>query len=548
MIRNFLNSQTKSVSSAALLLASSAFLSRLLGLFRDRLLAGHFGAGEELDIYFAAFRIPDFVYGLLIMGGISAVFLPVFAEVRQKSQEEGWKFVNNTLSVLALMLILLCGLLALTTPFFIRFVVPGFSEAHRDLAISLIRIMFLSPILLGISSVFSGVLQYFHRFLAYSLAPVLYNLGIIFGIIFFVEPFGLQGLAYGVILGAFLHMALQVLAAVYGGWRFHPIFLLKDAALVKLIRLAGPRIFGVSAYHINLIAITVIASTLGSGAIAVFNFSNNLQYLPIGLIGVSFATAAFPVFSRSWAAGDKMVFSKQFSSVFRQIFFFVLPTSLLMILLRAHIVRVVYGWGKFGWEDTRLVAASLGLFAVGIFAAALVPLLARALFALQDTKTPAIIALVAAAFNIILALMFVDQLSSSGIFRNFFGQLLRVADIDNIAVIGLPLAVSLAAILQAGLLAVVLRRKIDILDFREMTGAIAKMLIAGVALVIVTYALLQIGEPRLDTRTFWGIFWQGALAGAVGIGIYFAITFAFGLPEPRELTMLLKRSRPSIDL
>ena len=181
MIKRVFHFQTKTVTFAALLLGISALISRLLGLFRDRLLAGTFGAGQDLDVYFAAFRIPDFVYGILIMGGISAIFLPVFSEYFKKDEQEAWRLASNILNCFLVLLIVICGILAIFTPWLIKFITPGFSPEQKALAVSLTRIMFLSPIFLGLSSLFSGVLHYFNRFLAYSIAPVLYNLSIIFG-------------------------------------------------------------------------------------------------------------------------------------------------------------------------------------------------------------------------------------------------------------------------------------------------------------------------------------------------------------------------------
>lgn len=541
----FLNSQTKSVSSAALLLGLSALLSRLLGLFRDRLLAGRFGAGEELDIYFAAFRIPDFVYGILIMGGISAIFLPVFAEMRQRQEVNGWKFVNDALTIIFVVLVLLCGVLALATPLLISWVAPGFTESHRALAVSLTRIMFLSPILLGVSSIFSGVLQYFHRFLAYALSPIFYNIGIIIGILFFVPLFGLQGLAYGVILGAFLHFSIQIPAVIQTGWRYQPVFSFKNLGIQKLFSLLPPRVLGTSAYHINLIALTAIGSALGAGAISVFNFSNNLQYIPIGLIGLSFATAVFPNLSKAAVEGGKELFWQQLSRSLRHTLFFVIPISILMILLRAQIVRVVLGWGEFGWEDTRLVAASLAVFAIGIFAASIVPILARAFFSLQDTKTPAVVALFSTGLNVGLAIFFVRQLAEVNFFRNILGLLLRISDLPNFSVVGLPLAVSIAVIFQCVLLVMVLCRKLEIIKLDEIGIAVGKMLFSGVSLALVTYLFLQLGGLLFDTRTFWGIFWQGALSGAMGFVTYIAIAFALKLPEARNVLAILRLSARS---
>ena len=538
MLNNIFNSQTKTVTFAAILLSISGLISRVLGLFRDRLLAGRFGASEELDIYFSAFRIPDFVYGVLIVGGITAAFLPVFSEYFKKEKKdcqwprEATELVNNVLNCFLFLLILICLILAIFTPSIVKIIIPGFSPENKNLTIALTRIMFLSPIFLGISSVFSGILHYFNRFLAYSLAPVLYNLGIIFGILFLVPLFGIFGLAYGVILGAFFHLIIQFPAARISGFRYKAVFNFKSPGLKKIFKLMLPRTIGTAAYHINLIVITAIASTLTVGSIAIFNFSNNLQYLPVGLIGVSFALSSFPFLSRAWAKGRKEEFLKSFSSSFRQILFLIIPISLLMFLLRAQIVRLVLGTGRFGWWETRLTAASLGIFCLGIFAGSLIPLISRAFFALQDTKTPVIIGTISMIGNIVFAFLFTWLLRFSNFFRNLFAFLLKLKNpvngvriVENIEVIGLPLALSLALIIQLFLLLIFLYKKLGDLKISEVFSSIKKILIAGVIMIIVAYFVRQFVVNFVNMHTFFGIFVQTLLTALAGFSVYFLIAF-----------------------
>ena len=535
MLNSFFNSQTKTVTFAAAILGLSALFSRLLGLIRDRLLAGNFGAGEELDIYFAAFRIPDFVYGILIMGGIAAVFLPVFSEYYKKNENDAWRFVSNLLNTFLFLLILLCSVLALLTPLLIDLVAPGFSPEKKDLAIDLTRIMFLSPILFGLSSLFSGILHYFNRFLAYSLAPILYNLGIIFGILFLVPIFGLPGLAYGVILGAAAHWLFQIPAAIVSGYKYQPVFNFRSPGIAKVFRLMIPRTVGAAAYHLNLIVITAIASTLTVGSIAIFNFSNNLQYFPIGIIGASFAIAAFPGLCRTWAAGLKEEFSEAFSSTFRQILFLIIPISLLTFILRAQIVRTILGTGEFGWSETRLTAACLGLFCFGIFAAAFIPFLARVFYSFQDTKTPVIIGLISMLLNVVLSLLFVSLLNYSNAFQEFMINILKLEGIGKISVVGLPLALSLSGIFQFFLLLCSLKKKVVYLSLKEIWQSAGRVFFASILMIGATFFALRLGNMFLDTNTFLGIFFQAVIAGTIGIAVYFIFHFFLRSPELRTI-------------
>lgn len=459
MLFHFLNLQTKSITAAAWILVLSALISRFLGLIREGLLAGTFGAGSELDIYFVAFRIPDLIYNVLIAGGIIVAFLPMFSEYFSKDKEQAWQFTNNILNVFLFLIIFLCSAFFIFTPFLIKLIAPGFSAEQLVQAIFLTRLMFLSPILFGLSSIFSGILQHFNRFLIYSLSPIFYNLGIIFGILFLAPGLGILGVVIGVILGAFLHLVIQIPSAFACGFRYKPIFNFKDPGIKKVFILMFPRIFGMAANQINLIIITAIASTLTIGSIAIFNFASNLHYFPVGIVGVSFAIAAFPSFSRYLAKGQKQEFIKNFSSVFKQILYLTIPASILIFILRNQIVEIILKRGKFSPVSAEITAACLGLFCLGIFAYSLIPLIFRAFFALKDTKTPTLIAVSCIVVNIILSFYFVWVLNFPNVFQNFIIQIMALRAIENIQVLGLPLAFSLAGIFQFVLLMIFLDRK-----------------------------------------------------------------------------------------
>ncbi|PIV42983.1 MAG: murein biosynthesis integral membrane protein MurJ [Candidatus Nealsonbacteria bacterium CG02_land_8_20_14_3_00_40_11] len=462
MFGRFFNSQTKTISGAAGILAITALISRLLGLVRDRLLASTFGAGSDLDVYFAAFRIPDFVYNILIAGGVIVAFLPLFSEYFLKDKKEAWDFANNVLNVFLFFLVLISLGISIFAPILVKIITPGFNPQQISLTSLLTRILFLSPILLGLSSIFSGVLQYFNKFLAYSLAPVLYNLGIIMGIIFLAPASGILGVTLGVILGAFLHMVIQIPSAINSGFWYKPTFNLKDPKIKKVFSLMIPRTLGVAAPQINLMVVTAIASGLPAGAISIFTFANNLQQFPLGLIGIPFAIAAFPALSQDWAAQRKDEFIKKFSLTFRKILFLIIPISFLIFILKNQIVEIILRTGRFSEDAAKIAAASLGLFVLGIFATCLIPLIFRAFFALQDTKTPTIIAIIAMILNIFLSFGFVRLLSFPNSFQASISNLFNLQGVGNIAVIGLPLAFSIDSILQFILLMVFLFRKINI--------------------------------------------------------------------------------------
>lgn len=295
-----------------------------------------------------------------------------------------------------------------------------------------------------------------------------------------------------------------------------------------------PRLLGTAGLQINLMAITAIASTLSVGALAIFNFANNLQHIPMGIIGVSFATASFPLLARTWANGQKEEFFRSFSSSFRQTLYLIIPVSVLMFILRNQIVGLILKHGQFTLVDAQLTAASLGLFSLSIFAFSLVPLLARAFFAFQDTKTPAVITFLFMIFNVIASLYFVRLLANPNGFGNLLIKFFSLPENQNIAVLGLPLAFSLAAIFNFTLLAIFLYKKIGNYRLEEIWSSAFKIILATV---------LMAGGAYFTIQAFSGIFSQTIIASLVAVLIYISATFLLKSPEIQTLKSKLFNTR-----
>ena len=528
-LKNILNGESKTITGAALLLGAASLASRFLGVLRDRVLAGQFGAGNTLDVYYAAFRIPDLIYNLLILGALSAGFIPIFmkalsaragADKTQTSAEnkEAWDIANGTINIMGVALFLFCGLFILISPWVIPLITPGFDSGKMSLTVSMTQIMMLSPIFLGLSNILGGILQSFKRFLVYSLAPIFYNLGIIVGALFFTKWWGIYGLAFGVVLGAFVHMMIQAPAVWQLGFRYRWIFDFANESVRKIGKLMVPRTLGLATSQINLLVMTIIASTLVPGSLAVFDLANNLQYFPVGLIGISFAMAAFPLLGEFAAAGKKEEMAKSFSHTARQILFFIVPASVLFLVLRAQIVRVILGSGSFDWNDTVLTADTLEYFVLSLFAQSLVPLLARFFYALQDTKTPFTIGLVSAGANILSAIFLVKPLGISG----------------------LALAFSIGNIINFSLLWIFLRIKFGPLDEANIIKSVSKISMAGLAMAFIIQGMKFVIEPHVDMQTFVGVFTQGFGAGAAGLVVFAGVAFALGSREMHALSYAIK--------
>lgn len=502
-----------SVGGAAFVIALAGILSRVLGFVRDRLLASTFGAGDTLDAYYAAFRLPDFIYGLLVLGALSAAFVPVFTELLTKEQEkQAWQLMQHILILLLLSLggVGLLGILF--APWVANLVAPGFPSEKQALVAALTRIMLLSPVLLAVSAVFGGVLISVKRFLAYSLAPIVYNVGIIIGIVALVPVFGPQGLAWGVVLGALLHVVVQYPAVREAGYRLHLINFrtLFEPATRQVIQLMIPRSLAMAVNQVSLLIVTVFASMLASGSLAVINLATNIQSVPLGLFGISFSVAAFPVLSQFAAKRDYVEFFSTLARTIRRVAYFVIPLSCFLIIFRAEIVRIVLGTGAFNWEDTILTFQVLGLLSVSLFAQCLIPIFVRAFFALQDTRLPLLVA--------------------------FLGELAHLIAIPLLlpryAVLGLGMAFSIGAVFQLLMLYLLLRHRLPTFRDRALLTPVLKIALVAFAASIVAQLsknLFALTIDRLDT--FAEVFVKLSLGLTIGFAVYIALSAWYRLPE-----------------
>ncbi len=528
------NRQINSITVAAIFIAFFSLVSRVLGVFRNSILVSQVGTGELLDSYYTAFRVPDLIFNLLILGALSAGFIPVFAKLIKDMKctkaicysdslnEKAWNLVSNILNITIIFLSIFLIIGVTLSPYLSKIIAPGFSPESQKLTAELTRIMLLSPLFLGISGICGGVLQSFKRFFAYSLAPVMYNIGIIFGVLFFFPIWGIKGVAWGVILGAFLHMLIQ-LPLLFGlGFRYKFFIDFKDKEIRKIAKMMVPRTMSLGIVQLNWIVITIIASTLASGSLTIFNLANDFYFLPIGVFGVSFAIAAFP--TMAMVADDTKKLVASFSSTIRQILFFIVPSTVFLMTLRVQIVRTILGWGKFSWEDTILTSDALGLFAISLFAQATLPLLARTFYAKEDSKTPFIIGLISALTNIFLSL--------------YLSKLYGVR--------GLALAFSLASIVNFSLLWITLHIRLDNIDEKRIINSLIKFSLAGVLCGFVTQGVKTLMGNIVDMNRFWGVASQGFVAGLVGFSVYIFICYLLKSEEMLKFWESLRRKLPRL--
>ncbi len=510
---------------AAYLLGFFALLSQILGLFRDRFLAHSFGASAPLDVYYAAFRIPDFLFVSLASLAGAYVLIPFLLEKMKHGGVLGnsaaRKFLSQVFTVLFVLMAVVSAILFFAMPFLAPYAAPGFSGADLEEFVFISRLLLVSPFLLGFSNLLGSVTQVLERFFLFAMSPILYNLGIILGIAFLAPSFGIRGVAFGVIIGALLHLAIQ-LPAVFGEGLFPQFSRVNFREVSRVFMVSLPRTLALSGSHFAVLVLVAIASLISEGSVSIFQFSFNLQSAPLSIIGVSYSVAAFPMLVRLFGNGDTKKFLEHIGSALRHIIFWSIPIIFLVIVLRAQIVRVILGSGAFNWEHTRLVAAALAVFVVSLLAQNLCMLFARGYYAAGNTKRPLLINIFSSALIVFSGIYFFRLFAENAFFSDALFGILKIEGISGAAVIALPLAFTLGMVINALLLLFFFQRDFGRLG-AKISRAFFESMCASFFMALAANMSLKIFDDVFDVDTFFGIFSQGALSGL--IGILFGVAF-----------------------
>lgn len=546
MVKKVLKIFHKEISGlheAAYLLAFFAILSQFLGLVRDRLFAYFFGAGETLDIYYASFRIPDLIFVIAASIVSISVLVPFLIEKLEQGFEEGKKFIDNIFSFFFILISGTSIIAYFLIPYFTPIIFPGLIESGKISEIVIIsRILLLSPIFLGISNLFASITHVYKRFLIYALSPVLYNIGIIIGILFFYPIFGLKGIAFGVILGAVFHLFIQMPFILSQKLSPRFLFSIDFAGIKKVIFLSVPRTVTLGITQISLIFLTSFASKMSEGSVSVFNFSWNLQSVPLSIIGVSYSMAAFPTLSRLFSSGQRENFFRQIVASTRHIIFWSIPISVLFIVLRAQIVRTILGVGKFSWEDTRLTAAALALFTISIVAQSLTLLFVRGYYATGNTKKPLYVGLFSGLMIVFFSYGFIKIFNFFPMFQYFIESLLRIDGISGTSILMLPLGYSAALIVNCVLLGLYFNKDFPYF-FRAITKTLFQTFSASVVMGFVAYLGLNIFDDIFNLNKLTGIFSQGLFSGLIAI---FALILTLKVLKNKEADEIWKTMHKKI--
>jgi putative peptidoglycan lipid II flippase len=533
----FLSSEVRGLQAAAYVLATAALLSSLLALIRDRLLAHTFGASTTLDIYYAGFRIPDLIF--VGTGALVSVYM-LIPELARRSESEQKKYIDTVLAGFSLFAVAVSVVAGLFAPVILAALFPSFSAPHLQELIEVTRIILLQPILLGLSNILAAITQSRHRYLLYSLSPLLYNIGIIIGVQFFYPLWGIDGLAWGVVLGASLHFLVQVPSIVGDGFlRRLPRFA-EPRVLLRTVSLSVPRALALSTTQLTFLGLVALAGGLSAGSIAVFMFAYNLQAVPLAVIGASYSVAAFPTLAAALSRGEREEFIEHVATAARYVIFWSVPASALILILRAHLVRVILGSGNFDWTDTRLTAAAFALLSLSLAAQGMQLLLVRAYYAAGRTFVPLLVSICTAVGTLALAWLSLNVLRDPYILR-FIEGLLRVSDVPGTQM--LVLAFSYASMSIAGSAMLCIHFEYRFRGFFARTWRVyGESLFAAVVGGLGAYLVLSLFSPVVSTTTTLKVFLLGLGGGLAGLALALLAYAALGSREYQE-TLASVRAR-----
>lgn len=512
--------EEKNVSRAAGVVGFFTFLSRILGLVRDMVLANFFGSGMAADAFFVAFRIPNLLRRLFAEGTLTISFIPVFTEyLTNKSKKEAFELARIVLALLAIILTIITILGVLMSPWIVRIQAFGFGSSgiKFDLTVLLTRITFPYIFFVSLVAFFMGVLNSLRRFAAPAAAPIFLNVGII-GAAYFISPVltdPIVGVAIGVLIGGFLQVVLQLPWVFKEGLRLFPRWEPSHPALKRIGFLMLPAVFGSAVYQFNQFIGTLLASFLPEGSVSWLYYADRLVQFPLGVFAIAISTAALPSLSNQAAKKDLTQFGDTLSYALRLVFFITLPSMVGLIVLGGPIIQLLFERGAFGGYATRMTHYALVFYVVGLWAFSGIRVMVSGFYALQDTKTPVKIAIVAVVVNLILSLYLA------------FMTPLRHG--------GLALSLSVASSIQFCLLVFFLKRKVRITELWPVMISALKSTCAAAVMGSIVYCS-QILWLKLDSDAgLWSMIMRLAVLVIIGVLAYFAVAKILGCRELKSI-------------
>jgi putative peptidoglycan lipid II flippase len=497
-------------------------LNTLVGLARQVIVLNAFGTSGEMDAFIAANRVSETLFTLVAGGAMASAFIPTFTSLLVKDDQRGaWKLASAIANLILLILTLVALLAAILAPWIVRYILaPGFAAdpTQEALAVDLMRLMLPSAVLFGLSGLVIGILNSKQIFFMPALAPTMYQLGMIFGVLVLSPRMGIHGLAWGVLLGSALYLIIQLPVLLRLGGQYFPTFGLKLPAVREVGRLMVPRLLGLAFVQLNFWVNIRLASRLLEGSAIVITVAFTLMLMPQAIIAQSIAIAALPTFSAQFAQNKLDEMRSSLAASLRSVMFLALPAALGLIILRQPLIELLYQRGEFTALSTQLVAWALLWFAVGLVGHSIVEIMVRAFYAMHDTKTPVMIGILAMTLNVVFSVLFITLFSRIGWMAHG----------------GLALANSLATALEMIALLYVMRARLKGLEGRSILIGVGQAIGATFVMSLVLVAWLN----QVINQPIWLVVIGGV---ALGAAVYGVMVLIFGVKEARGLLSSVSR-------
>ncbi len=512
------NSDNRQIARAAGTVMIAILLGQVFSLLSSIFITNAFGTGIENEAFNAANRLPDILYNLIAGGALASAFIPTFTTLLTRGERsKAWVLASAIANIITIIFVLVGILTAIFAPWVVRNILaPGFTDPVKfKLTVDLVRIQLLAPIIFGLSGLTMGILNSHRSFLWPALAPMMYSIGKILGVLLLAPSMGVYGLAIGVVGGAIMHGLIQFPALLRLPERkYTPTLGLRMPDVREVARLMGPRLLGVAFVQLNFLVNTRLASLQPLGSVTALAVGFALMMIPEAAIAQAISIAALPTFSAQVAAGKPQEMRTSLAATLRGILFLAVPASLGLILLREPLVTVIYQRGEFGAASTQLVAWALLWYAAGLVGHSVVEIVSRAFYALHDTKTPVFVGVTAMSLNVGLSYLFAFLFSRAGWVPHG----------------GLALANSLATFLEMGALLVFMRRRLAGIEGRHILSGLAQALAGGGVMALALWGWLSLTSMLSIPGNLSP--WVTALGGMIlGAAVYGLVLLALRVPE-----------------
>ncbi|QQS43780.1 murein biosynthesis integral membrane protein MurJ [Candidatus Roizmanbacteria bacterium] len=520
--KDFIFAQQTSILSSTMILSGMMILSRIAGFIRYRILAGFF-TKEELDIFFAAFRIPDLVFEILINGALSTTFIPFFVEYQKRSKEQS-TIISSVINVVTLVLSAFIVILVITMPLLMPIIAPGFSQEMTEQLIFYSRVLLLGQLpFLVLGNFLTGISQAKKSFLIPALAPIIYNLAIIIFIYFFADKLHLMAPILGVVIGAMLFFVIQLPVFYIAQFKYQLVLSHLDES-VRFFRTATPRILTIIVGQIDATVDLTLATLLGPGAYTIFYLAQRLQLLPVSVVGMAFGQASLPYLTEVFQEKKFNEFRDIVVESILNIFFFTIPAAAFLIVTRTPTVRLFFGGDKFDWEATVLTASTLSYFALSLPLHSIYYFLTRCFYAIFDTRTPFYITGVTIALSAGLSIFFTLVLG--------------------LPVWALALSFSITMSVRTVILMVLLYKKIDGYNVSFFYKEATKIVLATFNTSLLTYFLLRLLDGLIfDTSRTINVFALLSVGFIFFSVVYLFLSWLFGVREMYLITKMVVKMK-----